>query len=68
MFNASVQLIPYNNLFIKIFQPLQFIKIHFLILATKVHKENNKKLLRGVQGGGFLEKSPPGRRRHIDND
>jgi len=22
----------------------------------------NKKLLRGVQGGGFLEKSPPGRR------
>jgi hypothetical protein len=24
----------------------------------------NKKLLRGVQGGGFLEKSPPGRRRH----
>ncbi|MGD2085117.1 MAG: amino acid adenylation domain-containing protein [Candidatus Aminicenantes bacterium] len=23
--------------------------------------ENNKKLLRGVQGGGFLEKSPPGR-------
>jgi hypothetical protein len=24
---------------------------------------NNEKLLRGVQGGGFLEKSPPGRRR-----
>jgi hypothetical protein len=24
----------------------------------------NKKLLQGVQGGGFLEKSPPGRRRH----
>jgi len=24
---------------------------------------NNKKLLPGVQGGGFLEKSPPGRRR-----
>ncbi len=23
----------------------------------------NQKLLRGVQGGGFLEKSPPGRRR-----
>jgi hypothetical protein len=22
----------------------------------------NQKLLRGVQGGGFLEKSPPGRR------
>ncbi|MGD2089211.1 MAG: SPASM domain-containing protein [Candidatus Aminicenantes bacterium] len=25
--------------------------------------ENYQKLLRGVQGGGFLEKSPPGRRR-----
>jgi len=25
--------------------------------------EINQKLLRGVQGGGFLEKSPPGRRR-----
>jgi hypothetical protein len=24
---------------------------------------NNQKLLRGVQGGGFLEKSLPGRRR-----
>jgi amino acid adenylation domain-containing protein len=27
------------------------------------HDEYNQKLLRGVQGGGFLEKSPPGRRR-----
>jgi amino acid adenylation domain-containing protein len=27
------------------------------------HKENYQKLLRGVQGGSFLEKSPPGRRR-----
>jgi acyl-coenzyme A synthetase/AMP-(fatty) acid ligase/acyl carrier protein len=26
-------------------------------------EKNNQKLLRGVQGGGFLEKSPPGRRR-----
>nr|NIM12502.1 hypothetical protein [Candidatus Aminicenantes bacterium]NIM79215.1 hypothetical protein [Candidatus Aminicenantes bacterium]NIN18493.1 hypothetical protein [Candidatus Aminicenantes bacterium]NIN42389.1 hypothetical protein [Candidatus Aminicenantes bacterium]NIN85156.1 hypothetical protein [Candidatus Aminicenantes bacterium] len=26
-------------------------------------KKNKQKLLRGVQGGGFLEKSPPGRRR-----
>jgi amino acid adenylation domain-containing protein len=26
-------------------------------------EEANQKLLRGVQGGGFLEKSPPGRRR-----
>jgi len=25
--------------------------------------ENNQKLLLGVQGDGFLEKSPPGRRR-----
>ncbi|MGD2089765.1 MAG: hypothetical protein PVH61_26560 [Candidatus Aminicenantes bacterium] len=24
----------------------------------------NEKLLQGVQGDGFLEKSPPGRRRH----
>jgi hypothetical protein len=28
-------------------------------------KKLNQKLLRGVQGGGFLEKSPPGRRRQI---
>ncbi|NIM14288.1 MAG: hypothetical protein GTO45_19815 [Candidatus Aminicenantes bacterium] len=26
--------------------------------------QSKQKLLRGVQGGGFLEKSPPGRRRH----
>jgi hypothetical protein len=26
--------------------------------------KNNQKLLQGVQGDGFLEKSPPGRRRH----
>jgi amino acid adenylation domain-containing protein len=30
----------------------------------KEHKKSNKKLLRGVQGGSFLEKRPPGRRRH----
>jgi hypothetical protein len=29
------------------------------------HDRLNQKLLRGVQGGGFLEKSPPGRRRHL---
>jgi amino acid adenylation domain-containing protein len=29
----------------------------------KSETSSNKKLLRGVQGGGFLEKSPPGRRR-----
>jgi hypothetical protein len=28
-------------------------------------RTSNQKLLRGVQGGGFLEKSPPGRRRQI---
>jgi len=28
-----------------------------------VKAKNNQKLLQGVQGGGFLEKSPPGRRR-----
>jgi hypothetical protein len=28
----------------------------------------NQKLLRGVQGGGFLEKSPPGRRRQKKED
>jgi hypothetical protein len=28
----------------------------------------NQKLLWGVQGGGFLEKSPPGRRRQNEND
>ena len=33
-------------------------------LAAKEKKPvNNKKLLQGVQGDGFLEKSPPGRRR-----
>jgi hypothetical protein len=26
--------------------------------------QSKQKLLRGIQGGGFLEKSPPGRRRH----
>jgi pimeloyl-ACP methyl ester carboxylesterase len=33
------------------------------ILAPWHGEPINKKLLRGVQGGGFLEKSPPGRRR-----
>jgi amino acid adenylation domain-containing protein len=28
------------------------------------YHDEDQKLLRGVQGGGFLEKSPPGRRRH----
>jgi tyrocidine synthetase-3 len=28
------------------------------------YHDENQKLLRGVQGGSFLEKSPPGRRRH----
>jgi hypothetical protein len=34
-------------------------KSFFYPLAAKF----NKKLLQGVQGDGFLEKSPPGRRR-----
>jgi len=34
--------------------------VHRLHRLTQI----NKKLLRGVQGGGFLEKNPPGRRRH----
>jgi len=32
-------------------------------IKVLLYKLNNQKLLRGVQGGGFLEKSPPGRRR-----
>jgi protein-export membrane protein SecD/preprotein translocase SecF subunit len=35
----------------------------FFIKTTEANRENNEKLLRGVQGGGILEKSPPGRRR-----
>jgi acyl carrier protein len=31
--------------------------------STSKKNENNQKLLQGVQGDGFLEKSPPGRRR-----
>jgi hypothetical protein len=37
-------------------------EIHDLITEIRDYK-HNQKLLRGVQGGGFLEKSPPGRRR-----
>jgi glycosyltransferase involved in cell wall biosynthesis len=40
------------------------LKEHQLIPERK----NNQKLLRGVQGGGFLEKSPPGRRRQEIKD
>ncbi len=36
---------------------------HILLEKIKAQKENKQKLLRGAQGGGFLEKSPPGRRR-----
>jgi formylglycine-generating enzyme required for sulfatase activity/3',5'-cyclic AMP phosphodiesterase CpdA/energy-coupling factor transporter ATP-binding protein EcfA2 len=35
-------------------------------LRSEEGDENNQKLLQGVQGDGFLEKSPPGRRRHIE--
>jgi hypothetical protein len=34
-----------------------------LAMAPILTEPINQKLLRGVQGGGFLEKSPPGRRR-----
>jgi hypothetical protein len=35
-----------------------------LLIKKKCQAKNiNEKLLWGVQGGGFLEKSPPGRRR-----
>jgi hypothetical protein len=37
----------------------RLLKEYFSPLAAKI----NQKLLRGVQGGGFLEKSPPGCRR-----
>ncbi len=36
---------------------------HELHELPRVEETSNKKLLRGVQGGGFLEKSPPGCRR-----
>jgi hypothetical protein len=43
---------------------LSRLKEYFYPLAAKEKKSvNNQKLLQGVQGGGFLEKSPPGRRR-----
>jgi len=37
------------------------------VVALENHPRISQKLLRGVQGGSFLEKSPPGRRRH-END
>jgi CubicO group peptidase (beta-lactamase class C family) len=37
----------------------------FMMRALPGDNKINQKLLRGVQGGGFLEKSPPGRRRQI---
>jgi hypothetical protein len=36
-------------------------------IQGSVNDENNKKFLRGVQGGGFFKKSPPGRRRQKSN-
>ncbi|MGD2091600.1 MAG: FtsW/RodA/SpoVE family cell cycle protein [Candidatus Aminicenantes bacterium] len=50
-----------NKNYSQYFQGLVFfIIIPFWLFLLLV---NNEKLLRGVQGGGFLEKSPPGRRR-----
>ncbi|MGD2092862.1 MAG: amino acid adenylation domain-containing protein [Candidatus Aminicenantes bacterium] len=37
--------------------------INYKLQNTNYKQEYNQKLLLGVQGGGFLEKSPPGRRR-----
>ncbi|MGD2093157.1 MAG: SUMF1/EgtB/PvdO family nonheme iron enzyme, partial [Candidatus Aminicenantes bacterium] len=47
--------------FLKDFWP-----IYLMELISNKDEEINQTLLRGVQGGGFLEKSPPGRRRHIE--
>jgi len=33
---------------------------HELHELSRIGATSNEKLLRGVQGGGFLEKSPPG--------
>jgi hypothetical protein len=41
-------------------RPLMFVSWIFIVFIA-----NNEKLLRGGRGGGFLEKSPPGRRRHF---
>jgi acyl transferase domain-containing protein/aryl carrier-like protein len=42
-----------------------FLTIDHDDLSSPGNNENNQKLLRGVQGGSFLEKRPPGRRRQI---
>ena len=53
-------------------------KERFVNLATKIHKGTrrrqmtveatfNEKLLPGVQGGGFLEKSPLGKEKRDDD-
>ena len=38
-----------------------------MMQAAPGDDEINQTLLRGVQGGGFLEKNPPGRRRQKSN-
>ncbi|MGD2085539.1 MAG: amino acid adenylation domain-containing protein [Candidatus Aminicenantes bacterium] len=42
---------------------IKYYRTHELHELTQIKTTSNKKLLQGVQGGGFLEKSPPGRRR-----
>jgi hypothetical protein len=37
-----------------------------MTVYVKINQKVNQKLLLGVQGGGFLEKSPPGRRRQAN--
>jgi release factor glutamine methyltransferase len=56
----------------KILEASKFSQVEFFkdysgiprIVLAQLAGYTNQKLLRGVQGGGFLEKSPPGRRRH----
>ncbi len=56
---ALIGLFMIRITYMLILEILSRLKEIFFPLAAKI----NKKLLRGVQGGGFLEKSPPGRRR-----
>ncbi|MGD2087849.1 MAG: peptide chain release factor N(5)-glutamine methyltransferase [Candidatus Aminicenantes bacterium] len=56
----------------KILESSKFTQVEFFkdysgiprVVSAQLAEYTNQKLLRGVQGGGFLEKSPPGRRRH----
>jgi len=45
------------------FTPTEAMAAKIPIFPDQIHVTPNQKLLQGVQGNGFLEKSPPGRRR-----